>query len=510
LKLTIGVRYEPASLAVLEDLFWSVSNPSHAKWGQQLTMEEVNDLVRPPVEDTAAVASWLATCATEVTPHPGGDWVHALATVACAEGLLGVRYSRYERTTDMGVESVHRTEDALALPGSVRDLVTVVEPARRFPPAYRGPRKSTPAADDNPFGGTTPTLIRKAYGIGEVQANNTANKQQAAGFLGQFADPNGDLQSFFDEYYKVAKGRKFTVVGPNNAGNAGDEASLDTQYIMAIGSNVPTTYWYTAGQRPYDNEPYLVWLTNLTALPDAEIPNTISVSYGDNEYQIETAYAAAVDVLFQKLGLRGSSLLFASGDGGVSGGQSGSCLGPNGEKFVPTWPAGSPYITSVGATDETLKAAASFTSGGFSNVYPAQPYQQDAIAKYKATAKGLPAPSHYNGTGRGFPDVSTVGVQFWIFVQGLDEPVDGTSCAAPTFTGVVSLLNDARMSAGKKPLGFLNQVLYAHPEVFTDILKGNNPGCGTNGFPASAGWDPITGLGTPQYPAMLALALQLP
>jgi len=509
LQLTIGVRYEPASLAALESLFWAVSNPAHPQFGQLITMEEANDLVRPPVEHTAAVVNWLKSCSSNVVPHPGGDWVQATATVSCAERLLGVQYSRFERTVGTVTQSVDRTEDAFVLPEAVKELVTVVEPARRFPSSHSGPRKS-PAADDNPFGGTTPTTIRTAYGLGKVEANNTANKQQTAGFLGQYADPNGDLQSFFDEYYKVAKGRKFEVVGPNHAGDAGDEASLDTQYIMAIGSNVPTTFWYTSGERPYQNEPYLVWLTNVTALADADIPNTISVSYGDNEYQIEPAYAAAVDVLFQKLGVRGSSVVFASGDGGVSGGQSGPCIGPNGDEFVPTWPAGSSYVTSVGATDITLKAAASFSSGGFSNMYPAQPYQQSAIEYYKTHTTGLPAASHYNATGRGFPDVSTVGVEFWIFVQGLDEPVDGTSCAAPTFTGIVSLLNDARVSAGKKPLGFLNQILYAHPEVFTDITQGNNPGCGTKGFPAAQGWDPITGLGTPKYPEMLALALQLP
>lgn len=103
----------------------------------------------------------------------------------------------------------------------------------------------------------------------------------------------------------------------------------------------------------------------------------------------------------------------------------------------------------------------------------------------------MPAAKHFNQTGRGFPDVSTIGESFWIFCQvrgrgmgrvsgigvvratasgrralptrlllpqGLDEPVDGTSCAAPTFTGVVSLLNDARRGAGKAPLGYLNQV----------------------------------------------------
>jgi tripeptidyl-peptidase-1 len=43
-----------------------------------------------------------------------------------------------------------------------------------------------------------------------------------------------------------------------------------------------------------------------------------------------------------------------------------------------------------------------------------------------------------------------------------------------------------------------------------DVTKGNNPGCGTAGFPAVEGWDPLTGLGTPIYPKMLELFMSLP
>jgi tripeptidyl-peptidase-1 len=97
-----------------------------------------------------------------------------------------------------------------------------------------------------------------------------------------------------------------------------------------------------------------------------------------------------------------------------------------------------------------------------------------------------------------------------IVAQGAAFPVDGTSCAAPTFSGIISLIVDARAKMGKKSLGFLNQVLYAHPEMFNDIVAGSNPGCGTSGFPAVAGWDPITGLGSPNFPKMLAVLTALP
>ena len=136
---------------------------------------------------------------------------------------------------------------------------------------------------------------------------------------------------------------------------------------------------------------------------------------------IDPSYAAAVDTLFMRLGARGASLIFASGDGGVSGGQSGPCNGPNHDVFVPTWPAGDPFITSVGATDQSFRKAAGFSSGGFSNYYAAPPYQAAAIAAYKsANAAALPRAGQYNASGRGFPDVSTVGEGFWIYCQGLD------------------------------------------------------------------------------------------
>jgi len=48
-------------------------------------------------------------------------------------------------------------------------------------------------------------------------------------------------------------------------------------------------------------------------------------------------------------------------------------------------------------------------------------------------------------------------------------------------------INGQRIKAGKSSIGFLNAILYAHPEVLNDIVNGTNPGCGTDGFPAAKG-----------------------
>jgi tripeptidyl-peptidase-1 len=80
---------------------------------------------------------------------------------------------------------------------------------------------------------------------------------------------------------------------------------------------------------------------------------------------------------------------------------------------------------------------------------------------------------------------------------------------------MVSLVNSARLDAGMPPLGFLNPALYklaATPGVFNDITSGENnccaalsdPICCPHGFTAQAGWDPVTGLGSINFPALKA------
>ncbi len=61
-------------------------------------------------------------------------------------------------------------------------------------------------------------------------------------------------------------------------------------------------------------------------------------------------------------------------------------------------------------------------------------------------------------------------MQFDIIVGGALDSVDGTSCSAPTFSGIVALLNDVRLNLGKPPLGFLNQLFYQNPTAFNDIV----------------------------------------
>jgi len=143
----------------------------------------------------------------------------------------------------------------------------------------------------------------------------------------------------------------------------------------------------------------------------------------------------------------------------------------------------------VGGTRGVPETSAQLSSGGFSAIFPRPPYQAAAVGNYLNRITPLYA-GRFNLNGRAFPDVAAQAVNVQIVNGGAYTTADGTSAASPMFASVVALLNDRRIASGRSALGFLNPLLYSNPRVLNDITSGNNPGCGTNGFPSVSGWDP--------------------
>lgn len=143
-----------------------------------------------------------------------------------------------------------------------------------------------------------------------------------------------------------------------------------------------------------------------------------------------------------------------------------------------------------------------YSGGGFSNVFEIPSYQEAAVAAYLATYPPPYSAGLYNSSGRAraFPDVSANGANYVVAVDGDFGLVYGTSASSPTVGGIITLINNELVAAGKSPVGFINPVLYANPDALNDVVNGTNPGCGTAGFDAAPGWDPVTGLGMSLFP----------
>ncbi|KAK8002133.1 hypothetical protein PG991_014355 [Apiospora marii] len=267
----------------------------------------------------------------------------------------------------------------------------------------------------------------------------------------------------------------------------------------------------------------------------SQATNVISSSYGYNEGALTPAYQRRQCYEYMKLGLQGVTVLYPSGDFGVAGNND-RCIASNGTfingtsgRFAPQFPGNCPYVTAVGATQvptgtnivtdlaskvqpEVACETIIRSGGGFSDVFPMPPYQSEAVSHYLTTYPPPFGADRYNSTGRarGYPDVSANGANYMIGVLGTFRKIYGTSASTPTFGAIISLINERRLAAGKRPVGFLNPALYARPDVLNDVTRGGNPGCGTAGFGARPGWDPVTGLGTPNFPKMLDFFLSLP
>ncbi|PTB65670.1 tripeptidyl peptidase precursor [Trichoderma citrinoviride] len=463
-----------------------------AEKGNRLSMEEVRELQTPAQEDIDNVLHWLAE--NNLYGVVEKDFIRVWTTVAKAEPLLKMKLSRFSYE---GKPSVLRTTK-YTIPDSVADSISFINPITNFMSARHRE------------GGLT-------FRLPPSKGAENANLQDLRQFLNQSA-PN------------VAKtGRTINVELVNGGVNSqvlaesGDEAALDVDYAVSLGFPTNVTFYSTGGRgvklnddgQPIegeddDNEPYLEFFQYLLAKPDGEVPHVLSLSYSDDELSVPRDYAKRVCSLFGLLTARGTSIIFASGDGGARGGRASNCVTNDGTKrpvTMATFPPTCPWITSVGAVTNIAEPpnGARFSTGGFSQYFSRPKWQDDAVDGYVKELDGH-LDGYYNESMRAIPDVSAVGVAFSIISGGYQKSLQGTSASAPVFASMIALINDARMRAGKKSLGFLNQHLYSSKvkAVLQDITAGKSASCIFNetdipgGWPATQGWDAITGLGVPK------------
>ncbi|KAM9842819.1 tripeptidyl-peptidase 1 [Aulostomus maculatus] len=514
LELTFALKQR--NIDLLGEILGVVSDPDSAQYGKYLQLGEVSSLVRPSELTQKAVRHWLQShgitnCLTVQTL----DFLQCTMTAEVAESLLpGSKFHRYIRDG----HTVVRSSSPYSVHDDIHQHLDFIGGLHRFPPKGQQPssKRTQTLFKAGLHLGVTPDVLRARYNLTAADVGAAQNNSQAvAQFLEQYYHP-ADLAEFMSLYGGSFKhlSQVDRVVGTQGTGKAGLEASLDVEYIMSTGANI-STWVFTNPGRHESQEPFLQWMILLSNMTD--LPWVHTISYGDDEDSLSDAYMTRISTEFMKAGVRGISLLFASGDSGAG------CrhMGQQTNSFRPSFPASSPYVTTVGGTSfknpfqVTYEVTDYISGGGFSNVFKMPDYQVAAVEGYlKTGAASLPPQSYFNTSGRAYPDIAALSDNYWVVSNRVPIPwVSGTSASTPVVGGMLSLINDQRLLKGLPALGFLNPRLYKlKGQAIFDVTEGCHLGCldeqvQGQGFCAAPSWDPVTGWGTPNYPALLAALL---
>ncbi|WP_035741904.1 S53 family peptidase [Arthrobacter sp. MA-N2] len=232
-------------------------------------------------------------------------------------------------------------------------------------------------------------------------------------------------------------------------------------------------------------------------------PTSISISWGQSEDAWTAQARTSFDQAMADAAALGVTVTAAAGDNGSSDGATDS-------KDHADFPASSPHVLACGGTrlqadpaTGTISAETvwndgpnSATGGGYSDVFPVPSWQSGIVGH----AKHKPAPKQ---AGRGVPDVSGVAdpqTGYQVRVDGKDMVIGGTSAVAPLWAALLARLAQAT----NRRFGLIQPLLYQNgippASGFHDITSGSN-----GSYHAGTGWDPCTGLGSPDGQALLAL-----
>ncbi|NWH41754.1 TPP1 peptidase, partial [Chloropsis hardwickii] len=346
-QLTFALRQR--GTARLARLVQAVSDPRSPRYGQYLSLEQVRDLVQPSPATLMTVLKWLQDHGVEdcrsVTTL---DFLECYLPASVAERLLpGAEFHRYVQ----GQHSLVRSPLPYTVPAELLQHLDFVGGMHRFPTERKavsraGARRDPQLARASFHLGVTPAVLRQRYNMTAGDVGLLPNNSQAcAQFLEQYFH-QADLAEFMQLFGSGFAHRTQVdrVVGHQGRGKAGLEASLDVEYIMSTVSYPSSPFPGVLAGRHESQEPFLAWLLLLSNM--SSLPWVHSVSYGDDEDSLSLAYMERVNTELMKAAARGLTILFASGDDGAGCRREHS----GNHTFRPSFPASSPYVTTVGGT----------------------------------------------------------------------------------------------------------------------------------------------------------------
>lgn len=379
----------------------------------------------------------------------------------------------------------------------------------------------------------TPQQMRAAYGLTSLYDSGKRGDGQSIVIIDSYGSPTlqQDLAVFDHQFglpevqLQVLSPLGTVPFDPNNSEMTGwqGETTLDVEIAHAMAPNAKIVLLTS----PVDETEGVAGLPEFLKLEQYAVANhlgnIISQSWAASEVSLSDAAGQAEiaqwEAFYQQAAQQDHVTIFgSSGDSGATdyvsfvNGQ----LGPLSPSPTTSFPDDSPWVTAVGGTTLTRKSGVyhevvwnngGASGGGVSKFFSAPTFQQSLPQSAQQILQGK----------RGVPDVAAAAdpnTGLAIYIAGQWTLAGGTSAAAPLWAGVMAVANQV---AGK-PLGYINPSLYKiaassqYSSAFRDITQGDNSysdkGVTVQGYQATTGWDPATGLGSPNAANLIPLLVQ--
>ena len=333
--------------------------------------------------------------------------------------------------------------------------------------------------------GYSPAQIRTAYGFDSVSFGSAAANGAGTtiAIVDAYDNPNvaNDLHQFSVQFgLPDAAFTKVNQTGGTKMPAAdrgwGSEIVLDVEWAHAIAPGA-SILLVEANSNSY---PDLMTAVDYARRQPGVV--AVSMSWGAGEFSGETTY----DSVFTTPAGHGGVAFFAS----------------SGDTGAPvSYPAVSPNVVSVGGTSLRLSGSTYGSESGWSgsgggiSVYESKPSYQNGVVTQSTTKRSNPDVAYDSDPSTGFAVYDS-------FNNGTASPwsqFGGTSAAAPQWAALTAIVDQGRALAGLGALDGRTQLLPAiyalNAGDFHDVTTGGSTG--SPSYTAAAGYDLVTGRGTP-------------
>ncbi|MGA2879583.1 MAG: protease pro-enzyme activation domain-containing protein [Bryobacteraceae bacterium] len=522
--ITLSLAPSASQQQDLEKLLAEQQTPGSPNYHHWLTPEEYGQRFGVNDADLSRITQWLQEQGLQVlSVARGRNWIAASGTAAQVEAAFQTEIHRYVT----GGETHFANASAPSVPAAFGAVVKSIRGLNdfrmkpRLRPSLSKPNSAQPKYTSGQGSNyVAPDDLATIYDIAPLYAAGIDGTGQKIAIAGQIEVNLSDIEQFRSQFNLSANDPQMLLVpGSTNPGSdatSGDlaESDLDLEWSGAVARNATIVFVYSTDV-----------MTSVQYAIDQNLAPVLSVSYGSCEQETPASEYKAFVQWAQQANAQGMTWFAASGDDGAA-----DCNDSQNPGLAVDLPGSVPGVTSVGGT-EFVEGTGKYwnltntASGASALSYIPETTWNDSAEDGEPSASGGGAsilfakPSWQTGPGvpadnaRHVPDVALNASDnhdpYLVYTSGSLQLYGGTSVPAPSFAGLVALLNQHLASGG---VGNVNPKLYSLAQaglgIFHDITTGNNivtvacprrdPSCTDTpvGYYAGVGYDQATGLGS--------------